>query len=69
MFDYIIQETTYIFNHVTQLYKKFTHFELCVIVTNLNRMSTEHCHVKTTPNMPVRVAVKMSISIPGIGAS
>jgi arachidonate 5-lipoxygenase len=38
--------------------------ELCVPVTNVTRMMTEYCHVKTTPNMPVRVAVRMSMSLP-----
>lgn len=38
--------------------------ELCVPVTNVTRMMTEFCHVKTTPNMPVRVAVRMSMSLP-----
>ncbi|KAK7494691.1 hypothetical protein BaRGS_00014089 [Batillaria attramentaria] len=40
--------------------------ELCVVVTNLNQMSTEYCHPKTTPDMPVRVAVRMSMAIPGL---
>ncbi|CAH1790347.1 unnamed protein product [Owenia fusiformis] len=48
-----------------QLYDRFDK-ELCVVVTNLNHMSTEYCHVKTTPNMPVRIAVRMSMSIPGL---
>ena len=39
--------------------------ELCVVVTNLNQMSTEYCHPKTTPDMPVRMAVRMSMAIPG----
>lgn len=38
--------------------------ELCVPVTNVTRMMTEYCHPKTTPNMPVRVAVRMSMSLP-----
>lgn len=38
--------------------------ELCVPVTNLTRMCTEYCHPKTTPNMPVRLAVGMSMSLP-----
>ncbi|MGB7962032.1 MAG: patatin-like phospholipase family protein, partial [Propionicimonas sp.] len=33
-------------------------------VTNVTRMMTEYCHPKTTPNMPVRVAVRMSMSLP-----
>lgn len=38
--------------------------ELCVPVTNLTRMVTEYCHPKTTPDMPVRLAVGMSMSLP-----
>ena len=29
-------------------------------------MIEEYCHVKTTPNMPIRLAVRMSMSIPGL---
>lgn len=28
-------------------------------------MVEEYCHVKTTPDMPIRLAVRMSMSIPG----
>ncbi|XP_054767411.2 uncharacterized protein LOC129274662 [Lytechinus pictus] len=38
--------------------------ELCVVVTNLSTMMEEYCHVKTTPNMPIRSALRMSISAP-----
>lgn len=38
--------------------------ELCVPVTNLTRMCTEYCHPKTTPDLPVRLAVGMSMSLP-----
>lgn len=38
--------------------------ELCVPVTNISRMITEFCHPKTTPDMPVRLAVGMSMSLP-----
>ncbi|XP_076072044.1 uncharacterized protein LOC143043738 isoform X2 [Mytilus galloprovincialis] len=40
--------------------------ELCIVVTNLNHMTEEYCHVKTTPNMPIRLAVRMSMSLPGV---
>ncbi|XP_041365150.1 uncharacterized protein LOC121380414 [Gigantopelta aegis] len=40
--------------------------ELCIVVTNLNQMNTEYCHPKTTPDIPVRLALRMSISIPGV---
>ncbi|XP_011672450.2 uncharacterized protein LOC100893728 [Strongylocentrotus purpuratus] len=47
------------------LYDK-TGRELCVVVTNLSTMMEEYCHVKTTPDMPMRLAVRMSTSIPGV---
>ncbi|XP_077864029.1 uncharacterized protein LOC102806894 [Saccoglossus kowalevskii] len=40
--------------------------ELCVVICNVNRMDAQYCHVKTTPNMSVRLAVRMSMSIPGV---
>ncbi|XP_069131938.1 uncharacterized protein [Argopecten irradians] len=46
-----------------QLYKK-RGVELCVVVTNVSRMTEEYCHPKTTPHMPIRTAVRMSMSIP-----
>lgn len=46
-----------------QLHERFGR-ELCVPVTNITRMMTEYCHPKTTPHMPVRVAVRMSMSLP-----
>ncbi|XP_050419089.2 uncharacterized protein LOC126832377 [Patella vulgata] len=45
---------------------KLTGMELCVVVTNLSLMTTEYCHPKTTPNMAVRLAVRMSMAIPGM---
>ncbi|BFZ23956.1 hypothetical protein BsWGS_26995 [Bradybaena similaris] len=47
-----------------QLYK-LRGVELCVVVTNLNHMKAEFCHPKTTPNMSIRLALRMSMSIPG----
>ncbi|KAH9510389.1 hypothetical protein Btru_043024 [Bulinus truncatus] len=47
------------------LYKE-KKMELCVVVTNLNQMRAEYCHIKTTPNMPIREALRMSMAIPGI---
>jgi len=38
--------------------------ELCVPITNVTRMCTEYCHPKTTPTMPVRIAVAISMSLP-----
>lgn len=43
--------------------------ELCVVVTNLNQLNTEYCHPKITPKMPIRVAVRMSMAIPGMFAA
>ena len=36
------------------------------MVTNLSQMSTEYFHPKTTPNIPIRTAVRMSTAMPGI---
>ncbi|ESO99707.1 hypothetical protein LOTGIDRAFT_238744 [Lottia gigantea] len=47
-----------------QLYK-MTGKELCICVTNVNHMVATYCHVKTTPSLPVRQAVCMSMSLPG----
>lgn len=38
--------------------------ELCIVVTNLNKMCAEYCHPKTTPDLPVRLAVRMTMSFP-----
>ncbi len=38
--------------------------ELAIPVTNVSRMMTEYCHLKTTPNMAVRLAARMSMSLP-----
>ncbi|XP_077977691.1 uncharacterized protein LOC144433257 [Glandiceps talaboti] len=50
-----------------ELYLKYGK-ELCVVVANVNSMKGEYCHVKTTPDMPIRVAVRMSSSLPGMYA-
>jgi len=39
--------------------------ELCVVVTNLNRMCSEYCSPSRSPDLPVRDAVRMSMSFPG----
>ncbi|KAJ8313899.1 hypothetical protein KUTeg_008460 [Tegillarca granosa] len=49
----------------SELYKK-TGMELCIVVTNLNHMAEEYCHPKTTPDLIVRLAARMSMSIPGM---
>ncbi|XP_061169580.1 uncharacterized protein LOC133178945 [Saccostrea echinata] len=48
-----------------QLYKELGK-ELCIVATNLNDMEETYFHPKTTPKMPLRKAVRMSISLPGI---
>lgn len=48
-----------------ELYDKYGK-ELCVVVTNVNMMDAEYCHVKTTPFLPIRTAVRMSMAIPGM---
>jgi len=50
------------FKEVLQRFGK----ELCIVVTNLNQMSVEYFHPKTTPNTPVRRAVRMSMALPGV---
>ncbi|XP_070566999.1 uncharacterized protein [Ptychodera flava] len=47
-----------------QLYDQYGK-ELCIVVCNVTQMNAEYCHVKTTPDMPIRLAVRMSMSIPG----
>ncbi|RDD42213.1 Uncharacterized protein TrispH2_005310 [Trichoplax sp. H2] len=39
--------------------------ELCIVATNLNFLSMEYFHPKTTPDFPIYKAVRMSMSIPG----
>lgn len=34
-------------------------------MTNLNMMNAEYFHPKTTPDVPIRQAVRMSMAIPG----
>ncbi|XP_035670646.1 uncharacterized protein LOC118412112 [Branchiostoma floridae] len=48
-----------------QLYN-MSGIELCIVVTNLDQMTEEYFHVKTTPNFSIRKAVRMSMSIPGL---
>lgn len=48
-----------------EVWERF-HKELCIVVTNLNQMSVEYFHPKTTPNTPIRRAVRMSVALPGV---
>ena len=41
-----------------------TGVELCIVVCNLTCMVTEEWHVKTTPNKPIREAVRASMGVP-----
>ncbi|XP_062569916.1 uncharacterized protein LOC134231985 [Saccostrea cucullata] len=47
------------------LYTK-TGKELCIVVMNVNNMEEEYFHLKTTPNVPLRMAMRMSASLPGL---
>ncbi|XP_059145233.1 uncharacterized protein LOC131932348 [Physella acuta] len=53
------------FDDVRKLYRE-RKVELCIVVTNLNQMRSEYCHPKTTPDMPIREAVRMSMALPGL---
>ncbi|XP_014785272.1 uncharacterized protein LOC106880001 [Octopus bimaculoides] len=48
-----------------ELYNR-TGKELCIVAVNLNRMKEEYFHPKTTPDVVVRRAVLMTISVPGM---
>eukprot|EP00058_Branchiostoma_floridae_P009056 XP_002594544.1 hypothetical protein BRAFLDRAFT_104465 [Branchiostoma floridae] len=45
---------------------KMRGIELCIMATNLTQMTPEYFHVKTTPDLPICKAVRMSMSIPGL---
>ena len=47
-----------------QVYDKYGK-ELCVVATNLSTMCIEYFHPKTTPDVPVSLAVKCSAALPG----
>lgn len=51
-----------------QVYRQFGN-ELCVVAVNTNVQAVEYFHMKTTPDMTVRLAVRMSMSIPGFFAA
>jgi predicted acylesterase/phospholipase RssA len=38
--------------------------ELCIAVSNVSRHQAELCHVNTTPDMPIRMAIRASMSLP-----
>ena len=40
--------------------------ELCFSVSNISRKQTEYCHVNTTPDMPIRRAMRATMSLPFI---
>lgn len=45
------------------LYEDFG-VELCILVSNLSRSESEFCHVNTTPNLPIKKAIRASMSFP-----
>lgn len=47
-----------------QLYNQYGR-ELYIAVTNLTKLCSEYCHLTTTPDLPIRKAVRMSMSFPG----
>lgn len=48
-----------------EVYKEYGR-ELCIVVTNLSQMRSEFFHYTTTPDLPIKVAVRMSMSFPVI---
>ncbi|KAK2147793.1 hypothetical protein LSH36_535g01018 [Paralvinella palmiformis] len=50
---------------IIQVYQTFGR-ELCIVVTNVSQMTTIYCHPKTTPDLPIRVAVRMALTTPGL---
>lgn len=50
-----------------QFYDK-TDKELCLLVTNVNKLKLEYCHPKTTPDLAIKQALFMAISTPGVFA-
>jgi arachidonate 5-lipoxygenase len=48
-----------------QLYQKYSR-ELCVVVTNISEKSVEYCHIKTTPDLPIIDALRMTMATPGL---
>ena len=38
---------------------------MCIVAVNMSTMNVEYFHCKTTPNMPVSVAVRASMAVPG----
>ena len=39
--------------------------ELCIVAVNLSNRCEEYFHPKTTPDMPIKLATRMSSSLPG----
>jgi len=40
--------------------------ELCITAVNVNRSRVEYFHPKTKPDVPIKLALRMSMSIPGV---
>lgn len=39
--------------------------QLCVVATNLNQRDVQYFHPKTTPNLPIHIAIELSMSTQG----
>ncbi|XP_019646047.1 PREDICTED: uncharacterized protein LOC109486630 [Branchiostoma belcheri] len=48
-----------------ELYER-TKIELCIVVTNLNQQREVYFHVKTAADLPIRKALRMSMSLPAL---
>jgi len=62
----------YVINKVRAILISFLHqlydlrgTELCVTATKVNTLDVEYYHTKTTPNVPIRLALRMTVAIPG----
>ena len=47
-----------------QLYLKHDR-ELCIVVSNITTMKADYCNTESTPDLPIRDAVRMSVAVPG----
>ena len=47
-----------------QVYKRYGN-DLCIVCTNVSSMCVEYFHPKTTPDVPVALAVRASSALPG----
>ena len=47
-----------------QIYERYGN-ELCIVASNINTMTLEYFHPKTTPDMDIAVAIKCTTTVPG----